>query len=231
MPYYTDPDSKALFAAKRRPKKKVKPIEGQDVTMQASQPGQTEDAVGHTDAGNTTITGNTPDNASAIQDVEPTNEAAKGPTSMSTPQPAAQPADSEVSSSGAAPPQSTQNKSPETDSSVPTADGTTTDSKQEDSKDGDGVKPEVAPAGPRMWADLFNKASVASKAVPDGQLKTNGTDELQDLGALGASQPSTKQLADVLKEYNPSIGKVFFIEPRGLYNARVDCYMISVSRI
>lgn len=225
MPYYTDPESKALFAAKRRPKKKAKPIEGHDVTIQASQPGHTEDTVEH-DATNSTATGNTSTNTGAIQDVESTIEnATNAATRM---QPTAEP---EHSSSGAVPSHSSQDETPKVRATDPAADGTTSDDKPESSKDGEAVKSEVAPAGPRMWADLFNKASVASKAAPDGQVTTNGINETQASGAVGPSQPISKQLGDVLKEYNPSNGKVFFIEPRGLYNARVDCYMISVSRI
>lgn len=231
VPYYTDPDSKALFAAKRRTKKKVKPIEGQDVTMQASQPGQTEDAVESTDAGNSTTTGNTPNNAGVIRDVQSTKEIDTNAAGISNSQPTAQTTDSEGSSTGAAPSQPSRIESPKTHSIVLAADDTTTDNKPENSKDGDVVKSEGAPAGPRVWADLFNKVPVASKVAPDGQATTNGTDETHASGTLGPSQPTTKQLADVLKEYNPSNGKVLFIEPRGLYNARVDCYMISILQV
>lgn len=90
------------------------------------------------------------------------------------------------------------------------------------------AKSEAVSLRPKKWADLLKKDPAVSKAAPDGQVQTNGADVAQISGALGPSQSSTKALADVLRGYNPSDGKVFFIEPRGLYNARVDCYMISV---
>lgn len=242
MPYYTDPDSKALFAAKRRPKKKVKPIEGQDVTIQASQPAQTEDTTAHIDAGDVPASSNASNSARATEEVEITNDAATNVVTTSSLQPTAQTVGSiaQASSSGGAPPQSPQDETSKSHSTVPTADGATCNSKTANRKDGTSessvdepaphtVKTAAVPLPPKNWADLLKKKTVTSKAVPDGQVPTNGINETQASGALGPSQPSSKPLADVLREYNPSGGKVFFIEPRGLYNARVDCYMISVS--
>lgn len=227
-----------MFAAKRRPKKKIKPIEGQDVTIQASQPGQTEETLPQADADDSTSTAN---NVGIVQNVKTTSETATNAATASTPQPTAPSPTSEKSSSSAALPKSTHDESSKTHPAPPALDGTMSGSKPDISQDGPGEsladesaaqpsKSEVAPPAPRVWADLLKSASAASKASTDGQVPINGTDETQTSTSLGPSQPTTKVLSDVLGEYNPSSGKVYFIEPRGLYNARVDCYMISVRR-
>lgn len=194
------------------------------------------------DAEGTDSTGDGSYNGGIVPNAKATSEAATNTTTASTPQPTAPSTSSipQAPSSNAAPPKSTSDESSKTHPTPPAADVKATDSKPEITKDGTGEsladesashpsKSEVAPPAPRVWADLLKSASVANKAVPDVQTPTNGTDEAQASTSLGPSQPTTKLLADVLKEYNPSNGKVFFIEPRGLYNARVDCYMISVS--
>lgn len=242
MPYYTHPECKSLFTAKRRPKKKARPIEGQDVTMQASQPGQNEATVANTDAGGLAATGNKSDNAGAADKAMSTNETTRTTLNTSPLQPGSGAVDDihQASSSDAAPPQSSRDGSPKTHSTAQTADDTTGDSQHKSNNDEPGeslvnelapqtVKSEAVPLRPKKWADLLKKDPAAKKAASDGQVRSNGVDSTQASSALGTCQPSTKALADVLRGYNPLNSKAFFIEPRGLYNARVDCYMISVS--
>lgn len=184
----------------------------------------------------------TANNVGIVQNAKATSETAINAATSITPQSTASRPISEDPSSGGPLSKSTQDESSKMRPAPPALDDTTSGSKPGISQDGTGEsltdesasqpsKSEVAPPAPRVWADLLKSASVANKAAPDGQVPTNGTDETQTSNSLGPSQPATKLLSDVLKEYNPSSGKVFFIEPRGLYNARVDCYMISVSRI
>lgn len=194
------------------------------------------------DAEGSASIGNESHNGGIVQNAKATSEIATNAVSASTPLSTALSTSStpQAPSAEAIPPKSSSDEPSKTQSTPPVADVRTSDSKPEISEDGNGEsladesashpsKSEVTPPAPRVWADLLKSASVANKAVPDGQMPTNGTDETQASNSLGPSQPTTKLLADVLKEYNPSNGKVFFIEPRGLYNARVDCYMISVS--
>lgn len=187
-------------------------------------------------------TGNGSHSGGIVQNAKATSETAPNAVTENTTQPTAPSTSSipQAPSADAAPPKYSSDESSQTHPAPPAADVKTSDSKPEVSKDGTGEsladeaashpsKAEVAPPAPRVWADLLKSASVANKTVQDGQIPPNGTDETHAASSLGPSQPTTKLLADVLKEYNPSNGKVFFIEPRGLYNARVDCYMISVS--
>lgn len=101
------------------------------------------------------------------------------------------------------------------------------------SEDRQEAKPQAPPA---RWADLL-KGSAAAKSAARAQTAANGTAASSDVGsgpqssgAAGLAQPNTRALAEVLRSYRVDrSGKVAFIEPRGLYNSAVDCYINSVS--
>lgn len=95
---------------------------------------------------------------------------------------------------------------------------------------------EAKPAAPpARWADLL-KGSGAAKSAARSQAAANGTAASSDVGsgpqtsgAAGLAQPNTRALAEVLRSYRVDrSGKVALIEPRGLYNSAVDCYINSV---
>lgn len=241
MPFYTDPDSTHIFTTQKRSKKRFRPIEGHDVTMQASQPGPTETSAAEPSIDDPATVGNAPGSSVTGTETIPTDKAASdvpATSNLATPQAAnANPQDSS--------PATVSTELPKKESpAAPTADSTTGESKLESDKDGNNgigessggepafpaAKPEAIPQRPKTWAQLLKKDPVATKPAADAQAAaTNGAGEHQPSGAPGTSHSSTRALADVLRTYEPSKGKAIFIEPRGLYNARVDCYMISVS--
>lgn len=244
MPFYTDPDSTHIFTTQKRSKKRLRPIEGHDVTMQASQPGQTETSEADPSTDDVATISDAPGSSGAEKETRPTDETASDvPATSEAPIAQAAKKNLENSSSVTGPTQPPKEESSAAPA-APTADGTVGESKQENVKNGDNevsessggepvspaAKPEAIPQRPKTWAHLLKKDPVATKPAADTQVATaNGTGDHQPSGALNTSQSSSRALADVLRSYDPSKGKAIFIEPRGLYNARVDCYMISVS--
>lgn len=115
------------------------------------------------------------------------------------------------------------------------ADETTTQSETAADAEPQEAKAAVKPVF-RNWAALL-KAPTATKPSAGAQIGPNGTIVADGMnagtqmhGASGIGQPGTKTLAEVLRSYRvDSTDKTaFFIEPRGLLNSGVDCYMNSV---
>lgn len=240
MPFYTDPESTHIFTIQKRSKKRFRPIEGHEMTMHTSQPAQIEATPAEVSADDAATTDNAHDDLNRKGETTPTNEVTSEVSATSDAQPDAE-SSVEYASATSAPTQASKDES-QPPLTAPTATGTAGDSTPDTDKDekdtasgsvGEptppAVKPEAIPARPKTWAHLLKKDPVASKAATDAQAATNGSGDNQTSGELGSSHPNTRALADVLRNYDPSKGKAIFIEPRGLYNARVDCYMISVS--
>lgn len=94
----------------------------------------------------------------------------------------------------------------------------------------------------RNWADVL-KPMTAPKATTTAKSGTNGTAAngsveiaSEQPGASGVAKSGAVALAEVLKSYrvggSEKTGeKLVFIEPRGLHNSGVDCFMNSVSSI
>lgn len=93
----------------------------------------------------------------------------------------------------------------------------------------------TAPPVFKNWADVA-RGSAAAKAAAAAQSAVNGTATNTDAnaptqvsGSSSALQPQTRALVEVLRSYSVDAPeKVTFIEPRGLYNSAVDCYINSV---
>lgn len=98
--------------------------------------------------------------------------------------------------------------------------------------------PEDKPTAPpvlKNWADVARGSAAAQSAAgtqsgADGPAATTDASSRTQLsGTLGGSQPQTKALVEVLRSWSVDApGNVAFIEPRGLYNSAVDCYINSV---
>lgn len=221
------------------------------MTMQASQPGQTETAANETTATEPSIdesaTAATTANCSDVTTETITTDelAPDAPATNDAPVVQAASVTQKDSPSAIESMQAPKKETPVTSAGAAT-DGTTVESKLEENKNendevretlgGEPVspfaKPEPIPQRPKTWAHLLKKESVKTTLAANATAAAtaNGNGEQQPSGALGTSHSSTRALGDVLRTYDPSKGKAIFIEPRGLYNARVDCYMISVSR-
>lgn len=92
----------------------------------------------------------------------------------------------------------------------------------------------------RNWADILkptttSKASAPTKTGANGTAAADGTDVASEQpSTLGVAKSGTVALAEVLKSYrvggaDKTGEKLVFIEPRGLHNSGVDCFMNSVS--
>lgn len=92
----------------------------------------------------------------------------------------------------------------------------------------------------RNWADIL-KPTATSKPSAPAKTSANGiaVSEAAEVapeqpGVLGMTKSGTVGLAEVLKSYRVGSAdktgeKLVFIEPRGLHNSGVDCFMNSVS--
>lgn len=92
-----------------------------------------------------------------------------------------------------------------------------------------------APPALKNWADVARGLAAAQSAAgvqsgADGPAaSTNSSTKTQSSGTAGVPQPQARALVEVLRSYSVDApGKVAFIEPRGLYNSAVDCYINSV---
>lgn len=91
----------------------------------------------------------------------------------------------------------------------------------------------------KNWADVARGSAAAKSAAAERESGANGIvgsadsdSGAQISGTSGLAQPNTRAIAEVLRSYRVSNrNKVSFIEPRGLYNSSVDCYINSVSSI
>lgn len=98
-------------------------------------------------------------------------------------------------------------------------------------------KPTV-PSVFKNWADVA-RGSAAAKSAAAAQPSVNGTaaststaSATQTSGATGVPQQHARALGEVLQSYNVDVpDKIAFLEPRGLYNSAVDCYINSVSLV
>lgn len=94
----------------------------------------------------------------------------------------------------------------------------------------------TAPSVFKNWADVA-RGSAAAKSAAGAQPSVNGTaantgagSAAQTSGATGVAQQHARALGEVLQSYNVDVpDKIAFLEPRGLYNSAVDCYINSVS--
>ncbi|CAN8105673.1 unnamed protein product [Discula destructiva] len=207
------------------------------MTMQTSQPGQGETPAADPSADGLVPAGEAPDSS---EKTVPDNEVVSEISAPSDLNPTAEVAKSIVGDSSAVEPNDLpKDESVPTPPTAPIANGTTVEKESSNDKNGasessggeptsPAAKPEAVPIRPKTWAHLLKKEPVASKPATDAQATVNGTGETESSGGLGVGQSSTRALGDVLRTYDPSKGNAFFIEPRGLYNARVDCYMISI---
>lgn len=90
----------------------------------------------------------------------------------------------------------------------------------------------------KNWADVA-RGSAAAKSAAEKEsgangivASTDGDSGVQVSGTSGPVQPNPRAIAEVLRSYRVSNrDKVTFIEPRGLHNSSVDCYINSVSSI
>lgn len=87
----------------------------------------------------------------------------------------------------------------------------------------------------RNWADILkpttsSKASASAKTGANGTAVADGIDAASEQpSTLGVAKSGTAALAEVLKSYRVrGADKLVFIEPRGLHNSGVDCFMNSV---
>lgn len=97
-----------------------------------------------------------------------------------------------------------------------------------------GAKPPAPPVF-KNWADVA-RGSAAAKSAAGAQSGANGASASTEIssgsqisGTTGTPQPQTRALVEVLRSYSVDAPeKITFIEPRGLYNSAVDCYINSV---
>lgn len=94
----------------------------------------------------------------------------------------------------------------------------------------------------RNWADVLkpmaaSKASAPTKTGANGTASSDGAEVASEQpSTLGVAKSGTVALAEVLKSYrvggaDKTGERLVFIEPRGLHNSGVDCFMNSVSFI
>lgn len=91
----------------------------------------------------------------------------------------------------------------------------------------------------KNWADILKPAATSkapvSKTGANGNAANDSTEVASEQpSTLGVAKSGTISLAEVLKAYRVGGAdrngeKIVFIEPRGLHNSGVDCFMNSVS--
>lgn len=97
--------------------------------------------------------------------------------------------------------------------------------------------PEVEPIQKfyKNWADMARgsaapQANAAAQPTTNGQTTATKAGAAAKTGSVGQPKSSKKGLADVLQTYRAKNSEpVAFLEPRGLHNSAVDCYINSVS--
>lgn len=115
------------------------------------------------------------------------------------------------------------------------------ESQKEASEEQQDVIPAPRPSY-RNWADILkptttSKASTTAKSDPNGITAHDGAEVASEQpSVLGINKSGTVALADVLKSYrvggaDKTGERLVFIEPRGLHNSGVDCFMNSVRLI
>lgn len=255
LPYYTnegEPWPKRTIK-KKKPKNTI--VSGDLTRPQPSQPArrvvQATASATVADAVDLNTAVDAPDDSSRTEESVSTVNVATDTLTTSTPEPAAPAPQGKPSAT--VPPRSPENTAPgitlpvlpkvstETSKAEAVKDQTSEKSGEEPQTQTETSlgKQEAKPATKMLvksWSDLLKPA--ATQPAAGAQTGANGTAATteagsgsQVLGVSGSGPQNNKTMAEVLGSFRvESSGKTaFFIEPRGLLNSGVDCYMNSVS--
>lgn len=244
---------------KKHKKKKTRPIEGQDVTLQpsvsenpdASSALDSELSSAQLSVERLSISNDARDDSSHTEETESTVNVASDTLTTSTPEPVAhfaKPAPRELSPV-ATPQQMSKAVVAPVVPALPKESSAPSEKQEKVSNGSTGEPivelsleqapvPEVKPVAKpvyKNWADMA-RGSAASKALAGAQPTTNGLPTAANAGSvtqtssLGPAKSAKQTLADVLQLYRVKGNEpVAFLEPRGLHNSAVDCYINSVS--